>query len=355
MLSSFSANNFRGFRAFRVDGLRRVNLITGQNNVGKTALLEALFLYSGHFNPSLPLTVNAMRGIERFPLRADEVWGWLFLDKRLESPIDLKATDDSGEEHRVRITCKESASTTLEPDFKANGSSAVAAHATPATGPSELALTYSSARGPTRVARALLEGGGIKIEAAENVSGRDTILLSLQAIPSKEDAERYSRLAEANRQQEVVEALKTIEPRLRGLEVLVSAEVPTIYADVGIGRKIPVRLVGAGTSRVLSIVLALLSVPQGCLLLDEIENGIHHTALEGLWHMLDKVSRATNVQVFATTHSWETVVAAHRSFSTGTTYDLAVHRLDRRGDRIEATTYDRETLDAAVLASLEVR
>ncbi len=44
MIQSFQIRNYRGFKDFKIDGLKRVNLITGSNNVGKTALLEALYL-----------------------------------------------------------------------------------------------------------------------------------------------------------------------------------------------------------------------------------------------------------------------------------------------------------------------
>jgi ABC-type transport system involved in cytochrome c biogenesis ATPase subunit len=351
MLRSFSVSNFRGFRSLAVERLKRVNIITGRNNVGKTALLEALFLSSGHFNPQLPMIVNAWRGLDRFSPRADDVWGWLFLDKALDKPIELTATESSGEVHRLRITCGPRGAATLEP-----GSPPVlSTEAWSAPTGSELILDYESSSGRRGTARAVLEQKGMEIQPAENPNGLEAIFLSSQGVPGKEDAERYSRLAAANRQQEVVESLRTIEPRLRGLEVLVFAELPTLHADLGLSRKIPVRLVGAGTTRLLSIILALLSAPRGLAFLDEIENGIHHSVLDSLWRVVDRASRSSGAQVFATTHSWEAIVAAHRVFTNGSGYDLAVYRLDRRGDLIEASAYDQETLDAAIGANLEVR
>ena len=64
MLTRFEAHNFRGFEHLALDPLARVNLIAGKNNVGKTALLEAIFLHLGWHNPLLPLRVNSMRGVE---------------------------------------------------------------------------------------------------------------------------------------------------------------------------------------------------------------------------------------------------------------------------------------------------
>ncbi len=42
MYCAFNVKNFRGFDDLTIEGLRRINLIAGKNNVGKTALLEAL-------------------------------------------------------------------------------------------------------------------------------------------------------------------------------------------------------------------------------------------------------------------------------------------------------------------------
>jgi hypothetical protein len=71
---SFTIRNFRGFRELDLSGLERVNLIAGRNNVGKTALLEALFLHIGANNPQLTLSINVFRGIEQFAAEPGEMW-----------------------------------------------------------------------------------------------------------------------------------------------------------------------------------------------------------------------------------------------------------------------------------------
>ena len=60
-------------------------------------------------------------------------------------------------------------------------------------------------------------------------------------------------------------------------------------------------------------------------------------------------------QVFATTHSLECIVAAHRAFSDSEHEDFRLHRLERVNEAIHAVTYDRETLEAAIETGLEVR
>ncbi|HEK84748.1 MAG TPA: ATPase, partial [Candidatus Aminicenantes bacterium] len=82
MYKSFKINNFRCFEKLELPELERVNLIVGKNNVGKTALLEALFIHCGAYNPELALRVNAFRGIEvikvEFTGWAEAPWDSLF-------------------------------------------------------------------------------------------------------------------------------------------------------------------------------------------------------------------------------------------------------------------------------------
>jgi hypothetical protein len=68
MYTYFKIRNFRCFQDLELGNLALVNLIAGTNNVGKTALLEAIFLHGGAYNPGLTLKVNAFRGIETIAL-----------------------------------------------------------------------------------------------------------------------------------------------------------------------------------------------------------------------------------------------------------------------------------------------
>src|SRR5579871_1017746 len=44
MIHSIKLNGYRGFSAFAMSNLGRINLLVGKNNTGKTSLLEALSL-----------------------------------------------------------------------------------------------------------------------------------------------------------------------------------------------------------------------------------------------------------------------------------------------------------------------
>jgi DNA replication and repair protein RecF len=48
MIESLEVTNFRGFERLELHGLRRINVIVGENSSGKTAFLESVFLAYKH-------------------------------------------------------------------------------------------------------------------------------------------------------------------------------------------------------------------------------------------------------------------------------------------------------------------
>ena len=60
-LNSFEAVRYRGIDGLSLPHLASANLITGVNGVGKTAALEAMWLFTGRYNTSLLWNANVQR------------------------------------------------------------------------------------------------------------------------------------------------------------------------------------------------------------------------------------------------------------------------------------------------------
>src|SRR5438045_2113512 len=80
-------------------------------------------------------------------------------------------------------------------------------------------------------------------------------------------------------------------------------------------RNFPLYSLGNGMLRTLGISLALVSVKDGILLIDEFENGLYYSVQPDLWQLIFQVARCLNVQVFATTHSWDCIEAFQKAAS----------------------------------------
>jgi len=173
--------------------------------------------------------------------------------------------------------------------------------------------------------------------------------------PSDTDINEYSEVEVTGRQGELVSSLQKLEPRLERLSLIVIAGEPEIHGDLGQQRLVPIAYIGEGFRRLLSILLAIANCQGGAVLIDEIENGIHHSILEDVWSAIAEMARKADVQVFATTHSYECITAAHRAFQSDGTYDLRLHRLERENDQVRSVTYDQESLETSVAFHWEVR
>jgi len=372
MLRSFEIKNFRCFRQLKVEHVERVNLIAGKNNVGKTAFLEALFLLLGPDNPGLPMQLNPLRGVLWFEFVPDEAWGWIFTNRNTQETIELTGRDDGKRRRHLRIHLAEPQSSLLQ--VPGNGKNVPAKSfgaTTTAAGARELVLEYQDGSSAPTISRAsiVLEGEQPKVKfqrgGGENLPLLERpamsrfplgIFLTSAALHPPENPQRFSRLQEVGRESEVIESLRILEPRLRRLVVSAwGPGIPVIQGDIDIGRLVPIELMGGGVGKLLSCLLAIAEAQHGTVLLDEIENGLHHSVLPKVWAAIAEFARTFDTQVFATTHSLECIRAAHEAFSAGDKYDFALHRLDRVEDEIRAVTYDREMLDAAIKADMEIR
>ena len=99
--------------------------------------------------------------------------------------------------------------------------------------------------------------------------------------------------------------------------------------------------------RTYAVALALAKSSNGFLLIDEAENGIHHSVQHKFWGMVLKTAQRNNVQVLATTHSWD----ALRGFSRALTElemddtDGVLYRIQKNLNNFRAVEYDKHELE----------
>jgi hypothetical protein len=223
-------------------------------------------------------------------------------------------------------------------------------------GPRDLVLDYRDSEKQVASSRiSVAPPGRLQITRANLAAYPPGVFLPANIRIAGDDAERFSRLEAVGRQDELLPVLQLLEPRLRRLAVLVTGGVPIINGDIGIGTLVPMPFMGEGIGRLLSILLALANTPDGTVLVDEIENGLHHSVLNAVWQAIGAAARQYNVQIFATTHSWECIQAAQHAFAAQEPYDFRLHRLERINGDVQMITYDQEALGAAVTAEIEVR
>jgi hypothetical protein len=358
-LVSFEIHNFRCFDSFELSPLSLVNLITGMNGVGKTAILEALFLNVGATNPTCALRVNLWRGLGGVGEWTGMLWRTLFWHFKSADPIRLVRTDSRGKKSTLTITIAPSAAAVTQ-DMTVDMGIEFAKDLG-----RDLILEYKDEKGQMLTARGIPEivkkGNvvqfGLKIEPPMTQTPFPGIFLnSWRQAPAEEEVQRFSALRISRQDEMVLDVLKRMESRLEKLEILSPHGASMIYGHLrGYNEPVPLSLLGDGVRRVASLVLAIASARGGVILVDEIENGIHHSVMPSLWEAIGRAADLFHTQVVATTHSLECISAAYEAFSSRKSFDLTLHHLDRIDGSVRAIAYDRESLEGALSIPTEVR
>ena len=120
-------------------------------------------------------------------------------------------------------------------------------------------------------------------------------------------------------------------------------------------RPVPLRSFGDGAVRLFGVALELTCSRNGLLLIDEAENGLHHTIHEDFWRLVLNAARDRNIQVLATTHSWDCIVGFARAATGCEDADGLLVRLEPQDGGCRAVVYSEEDLAVAAEQRIEVR
>ena len=103
------------------------------------------------------------------------------------------------------------------------------------------------------------------------------------------------------------------------------------------------------------VALALVNTRGGFLLIDEAENGIHYSLQRDFWRMVLRTAQENEVQVVATTHSWDCIKGFAQAAMQSEDADGALVRLSRQYGDLRAVEYSEEDLAIAAAQRIEVR
>jgi hypothetical protein len=173
--------------------------------------------------------------------------------------------------------------------------------------------------------------------------------------PQAENATRFSELSTMRKEGLFVDALRREFSFIRNIEVLVGPGGPGLHVTLdNLEPKMPLGIVSGGINKLAGILLAIVSRPQGVILIDEIENGFYFDRLETIWSSILSLCKEANAQVFASTHSNECLSSLQKT-AEGHESDFALIRTDRIKGKCEARVFPGRQLSRAIEQGIEVR
>jgi len=303
MIEWLEIKGYRSFEQYRLDDLTRINLIVGKNNSGKTSVLEAFFLNQGGQKRDKLAWIAEARGEAKRPQKNK-----LLFDVRhfcLGHAREL--VNITSKHHTFELQCPHEQMTVELP----------------------IPVTLD---GPVFISNANL--------------------VSIEYM-----AEVWNKVVLSGREDEVLELMRILDDSLDGIFFLGNQNN---RGDIVVGRsgmkeRHPIGSQGEGLQRLLGLSLAVIDAENKLLLVDEIDTGLHYSLMPKLWIALEKAATEHNVQVFATTHSYDAIrgLAIALEEQPGLRDQISVHKLDRRLDH--SVRLEADELRTAIEQEIEVR
>lgn len=268
-IKNIKIKNFKIFDTFNMESFKRVNLIGGKNNLGKTALLEAIRL-----NVSSVDLNNLLMSIRDI------------LHKRSNHiEIDFFKQDTN----KTNIT----------------------------TDKRDISLEYEN-RTPEAIVNLAIDQIKQGVNVSQIFSGPILInqyktskvnFISTGDIDDTYLSDLYASLVSKGKDEFLDEALKQFDENIISVKQIVQGRAVFKLKMKNITSPILLNSLGDGINRFMAIICAIWASEDGYLFIDEVENGIHFTNLKKLWELIFSISQEANCQVFATTHSQECIEA----------------------------------------------
>ncbi|MFY7889285.1 MAG: AAA family ATPase [Spirosomataceae bacterium] len=381
MLDSIYIRNYRTLENLSIGSLGRVNLIIGKNNTGKTTLLEAIGIYATKGDFSFISQIFEERGessrkrdTNEYDISNNlEMLRSLFTNRTIKFNLDSAIVIGTQETSLLEIQKTNDQSVTLrlvlysdEVQRNAQGVRLNRKSIVADSDLSEVAVDIYE----HKVGFEINTGSRSVILPIESLPGRSSLqpsenkstlqLIRTFNIDRNINGRLWDNITLTEKESHVIEALRIIEPLTERIAFKESSsssrERTTIIKLSNVDTPIPLKSMGDGINRILTIILALVNADNGFLLIDEFENGLHYSVQEKLWEIIFKLSQKLNVQVFVTTHSEDCIVGFETILNdSDNPLEGKLIRLENINGKIKQVEFDAKELKIATDNDIEIR
>ena len=364
MIQSLKIRNFKNLSGLNIPKLSRINLISGKNNVGKSSLLEAIGVY---IDDSELLNVVEERG--EYPKYINRDTNYLKSNEEAIASIFANRNTSVTSDNIIEISDNEDILllrfvyyTELETEENGNiVRKAIVLDSKDDLVTEEAHLALEIVRQGKNKALIPLERrlDRIRFGRTKRMDFTPVIRINPEFNDNIFIGKLWDNVTLTEKEEYVIKALQIIDSKVESLAFLEETPHTGRYPVVkvsGVNKRLPLRSMGDGINHILSIILALVNCENGCLLIDEIDNGLHYTVQKQLWSIIFKLAIKLNVQIFATTHSSDCI----SSFGSVLKEEANIAegryiRLENKQGSIIYTEYNLDELKIVAAQNIEIR
>lgn len=346
ILDNLTICGFRGFREINLSNMGKVNVIVGDNNSGKTSILEAIALFCNPLDPVrwFEISKRSFYSGRVFRYRPDlESIQWIFQKQKMSSNEDEHYEKFNEDEHYEKLLISANGTTSIkELRVKIDKVSGIKVSETQNN---ELDIENESTEitdeEDIKGIDEEIESQGLELNIKTKYIEKDSLIQEQQEIREKfqfwEDERFISKktkkefintnivspaysnsvsivlsrliLSDQKNKDEILHLVRFFDDQIVDLMILSPKYFGNLYIEHQKLGLAPLDIFGDGMKKTIAIALALQSARDGILLIDEIETSIHTSALNEVFSWLVQSCLKQNIQLFVTTHSLEAVDA----------------------------------------------
>jgi AAA15 family ATPase/GTPase len=309
MYKSIHIQNFRCFEDTKIEGFEQINLIGGQNNAGKTALLEALYFAANPRSESIFNNELYNRKKIQSIIDANDTWKDIFFEFDSTKKIRIETNSPQGINSIEIYTSDEVVKEVLVEDIKNNiGKDDLFIGVT-----NNLFIEFENFKKQKSICSVKFKISKFQFtidddDFANNNNdeiNKPCFFSSNINFNEKELARDFDNAKLKGFYDKILDFCKVVDSDI--------LDIDTFQNEILIKGKneifTPLRLWGDALNKVIGYFLQILDGHYKIFLIDEIENGIHHTNQQKFWTMLFNLAKEFDIQVFATSHSAEMIKA----------------------------------------------
>ena len=353
---------FRGIDSLDIPRFTQVTLIAGLNGIGKTTVLEALEVLASRGSGAVltGILVKRREQGQAIDVQGRQVtvldWESLFYG-RSPNEDDVISICAKGSEESLRI------SVATPEDIEDDGAERVLGELDP-----EIAILKASMNGARKYVPMIAERGrpflwrrrrppfeaGYPAELQYETLGPDV-------LRDGQLASMWDDIALSPELREVTTSVSKMYGRQISVIAMTGDEGRSspgrramVRLDEG-SRPVPLKSLGDGAMRITGNLMAVSRSDTSLVLVDEIENGVHHSIQRRFWNTMIGAAARNGTQLVATTHSWDCVEAFAQATVENESVDCSLIRLDDIGDELTVAIYDESDLLSATESGIEVR
>lgn len=344
MFKKIEIKRFRGIKKASIDGFKQINLFLGENNCGKSTLLESLFLLTGLSNPLFLINLNLFREYKKFGLD-DLKLNFYNLDST--QPIHILVDDKETRDLKINVVEKDKNNIVIDTQEKVKLS-----NETKCDYELKFDFTINNKFYNTKLEFDSTDQEKPRFRKSEQY---EESLICAYLSPKyvfQESIEGLNTILKNKDEDFIIEGLKIIDPRVKDFKLTDQG----LFVDIGLDKLIPINMMGDGVRKIVSLLSTIYACKKGIVLIDEISNGFHHSVMSNLWRVLINAAIKNETQLFITTHDYDSIKGLRDAALDMYNDKVAAFSLVRNlNDELKAFHYSLESLDYALEQKSEVR